>query len=276
MATSRKIGKIRVSTSVRLSENPAYMAFIRDFRLISSETDVFKGEVIMVGLHPQFAMTSAKEAPEYALNMFDSGAYKVTPANAKRVFNDEILSPYVDEYRIEPQKPKDDAFGPLKAGPGLMRLAEPRSPELGYEVLSHYGTEYPAPEYAHAGDSGFDLRAAVSQNIHLHPLERMLVPTGLKFQIPGGFEIQVRPRSGLAHKHGITVLNTPGTVDQGYTGEVKVMLINLGDKPYVIAPGERIAQAVLAPVARLPLQQVESVENTDERGQGGFGSTGKR
>ena len=261
MATSRKIGKIRVSTSVRLSENPAYMRFIRNFRLLSSETDTFAGEVILVGLHPDFAETHERKAPMYDLTLFDRGSYKVTPAK---------LSHYVDDFKID----AGEAFQP---GP-VMRptnLGLPRSPELGYEVLGNYSTEWDAPNYVHAGDSGFDLRAAVSQNIHLHPLERMLVPTGLKFQIPGGFEIQVRPRSGLAHKHGITVLNTPGTVDQGYTGEVKVMLINLGEKPYVIAPGERIAQAVLAPVTRLPLQQVEAVENTDERGQGGFGHTGK-
>lgn len=150
-------------------------------------------------------------------------------------------------------------------------------PELGYEVLSNYPApgECPGPHYAHEGDSGFDLRAAIDIPVHLFPLERKLIPTGLKFQIPNGYEMQIRPRSGLAIKQGLMVLNTPGTIDRGYTGEVQVIIINLGDHPYRVDPGERIAQAVLTPVVQARLQEIESVESTDGRGQGGFGSTGK-
>jgi dUTP pyrophosphatase len=133
------------------------------------------------------------------------------------------------------------------------------------------------PEYIYEGDSGFDLRANLNQTITLKPLERFLVPTGLKFQIPEGFEVQVRPRSGLAAKQGLSVLNTPGTVDQGYTGEVKVILVNLSNDTVSVNHGDRIAQAVVCPVLTkktINLTEVKSVSNTD-RGDGGFGSTGK-
>jgi dUTP pyrophosphatase len=133
------------------------------------------------------------------------------------------------------------------------------------------------PEYIYEGDSGFDLRANLNQTITLKPLERFLVPTGLKFQISEGFEVQVRPRSGLAAKQGLSVLNTPGTVDQGYTGEVKVILVNLSNDTVSVNHGDRIAQAVVCPVLTkktINLTEVKSVSNTD-RGDGGFGSTGK-
>lgn len=133
------------------------------------------------------------------------------------------------------------------------------------------------PEYIYEGDSGFDLRANLNQTITLKPLDRFLVPTGLKFQIPEGFEVQVRPRSGLAAKQGLSVLNTPGTVDQGYTGEVKVILVNLSNDTVSVNHGDRIAQAVVCPVLTkktINLTEVKSVSNTD-RGDGGFGSTGK-
>lgn len=133
------------------------------------------------------------------------------------------------------------------------------------------------PEYIYEGDSGFDLRANLQSPITLGPLERELVPTGLYFQIPEGFEIQVRPRSGLAAKQGLSVLNTPGTVDQGYTGEVKVILVNLSNEKQIINHGDRIAQAVLCPVLTkrtATLTKVADLSQTD-RGEGGFGSTGK-
>ena len=134
------------------------------------------------------------------------------------------------------------------------------------------------PEYVYEGDSGFDLRANLESPVTLKPLERHLVPTGLYFQIPEGYEIQVRPRSGLASKQGISVLNTPGTVDQGYTGEVKVILVNLSNDKVTIEHGERVAQAVLCPVLtkrNTTLTKLNNITSTD-RGEGGFGSTGKK
>lgn len=135
------------------------------------------------------------------------------------------------------------------------------------------------PEFATAGSSGFDLRADLIEPMTLKSGERAIVPTGLFFEIPQNFEIQVRPRSGLAAKHGITVLNTPGTIDADYRGEIKVILINHGENDFVIENGERIAQAVLATVTAknvVNLNSVESIDENTERGVGGFGSTGTK
>lgn len=130
------------------------------------------------------------------------------------------------------------------------------------------------PEYATPLSAGMDLRAAIESSITLAPLERAMVPTGLYIALPEGYEMQVRPRSGLAAKHGITVLNSPGTIDADYRGEIKVILVNLSNTPFEIVPGERIAQAVVAKHERVEWQAVESLEQT-ERGSGGFGSTGR-
>jgi len=132
------------------------------------------------------------------------------------------------------------------------------------------------PKFAYEGDSGFDLRADIEIDIVLDPFKRVLVPTGLYFELEKGTEIQVRPRSGLAIKHGITVLNTPGTVDSHYRGEVKVPLINLGEEPYLIQKGDRIAQAVIMPVfgeGRVNLLKTDGINETT-RGEGGFNSSG--
>lgn len=133
----------------------------------------------------------------------------------------------------------------------------------------------PLPAYETALAAGMDLRAAVAEDapLILKPMARAMVPTGLAFAVPAGFEAQVRPRSGLAAKAGITCLNTPGTIDADYRGEVKVILINLGEEDFVIRRGDRIAQLVIAPVASASWMEVESLETT-ERGAGGFGSTG--
>jgi dUTP pyrophosphatase len=133
----------------------------------------------------------------------------------------------------------------------------------------------PLPAYETAGAAGMDLRAAVPEGeaLTLAPMARAMVPTGLSFAVPQGFEAQVRPRSGLAAKSGITCLNTPGTIDADYRGEVKVILINLGEDAFVIRRGDRIAQLVIAPVVQAAWQAVESLEET-ARGAGGFGSTG--
>ncbi|MFN7179620.1 dUTP diphosphatase [Hyphomonas sp.] len=132
------------------------------------------------------------------------------------------------------------------------------------------------PSYETAGSAGMDVRAAVPENepVVLAPGARAMVPTGLSVAIPEGYEIQVRPRSGLAAKHGLTCLNTPGTIDSDYRGEIKVILINLGAEAFTIQRGERIAQLVLAPVTRLGWQEVSELGET-ARGSGGFGSTGR-
>jgi dUTP pyrophosphatase len=131
------------------------------------------------------------------------------------------------------------------------------------------------PDYATEHAAGLDLMAAIpaDEQFTLNFCERGLVPTGLMLQIPAGYEAQVRPRSGLALKHGVTVLNSPGTIDQDYRGEIKVILINLGTEPFTLHRGDRIAQLVVAPVSRAVVVAVESIEST-ARGAGGFGSTG--
>ena len=130
------------------------------------------------------------------------------------------------------------------------------------------------PEYATIGSAGMDIKANISEPVILKPLRRELVPTGLYIAIPEGYEVQIRPRSGLACKYGITVANTSGTIDSDYRGEVKVCLINLSDTPFVVNPGERIAQAVLNKVEKIEWNEVTEL-NTTERGEGGFGHTGK-
>jgi dUTP pyrophosphatase len=129
------------------------------------------------------------------------------------------------------------------------------------------------PTYASVGSAGADVRAFLTESVTIEPGERFLVPTGLKLQIPQGFEGQVRPRSGLAVKHGVTVLNSPGTIDSDYRGEIKVVLINLSKAPFVVEPGARIAQLVIAPVSRVEYESAELLDPS-HRGDGGFGSTG--
>lgn len=133
----------------------------------------------------------------------------------------------------------------------------------------------PLPAYATPQSAGMDLVAAIEAPIVLNPMQRAIVPTGLAMALPAGFEAQVRPRSGLAAKNGVTVLNTPGTIDADYRGEIGVILINLGDAPFTIERGMRIAQMVIAPYTSAQWQQVESLDAT-QRGQGGFGSTGTK
>jgi len=133
------------------------------------------------------------------------------------------------------------------------------------------------PTYAKEGDSGFDLRAFIDEPVTLKPLDRKLIPTGLKFELSPNTELQVRPRSGMALKHGISVLNTPGTVDEGYRGDVGIIAVNLSNEDYTIQPGERIAQAVIMNVVGHRLSNLEKVENLTEteRGDTGYGSSGK-
>ena len=134
---------------------------------------------------------------------------------------------------------------------------------------------YDLPAYATVSSAGLDLKAVLDQPISLQPLERKIIGTGLKIALPEGYEAQVRPRSGLAAKHGITVLNAPGTIDADYRGEIGVILVNLSNTAVEINPGERIAQLVVAQYTQVDWQRVTSLDTTD-RGEGGFGSTGKK
>jgi dUTP pyrophosphatase len=142
---------------------------------------------------------------------------------------------------------------------------------IALQRLPH-GTDLPFPAYATEGAAGLDIVAA--EDLTLAPGQRHAVATGFAIAIPTGYEVQVRPRSGLALKHGITCLNTPGTIDSDYRGEVKVILANLGHQPFDVKRGERIAQLVPAPVLRADFHEVEALDDT-ERGDGGFGSTGR-
>ena len=136
-------------------------------------------------------------------------------------------------------------------------------------------SHHPLPEYATPYSAGVDLRAYIPEPVTLKPLERTLVPTGLYIELPQGYEAQIRPRSGLALKHGLTVLNTPGTIDADYRGEIRVILVNLSNDVFVINDGERICQMVIAAHARVEWESVDAINET-ERGAGGFGHTGKQ
>ncbi len=140
-------------------------------------------------------------------------------------------------------------------------------------VLRRAGSDAPLPSYATRGAAGADLHADLAAPVTLPPGGRAAIPTGLAFEIPQGFEIQIRPRSGLARRHGVTVLNAPGTIDADFRGAVEVLLVNLGAEPFRVEPGARIAQAVLAPVARARFEPAAALGAT-ARGAGGFGSTG--
>ncbi len=141
------------------------------------------------------------------------------------------------------------------------------------KIINH--SKWPDPFYATEASAGMDLRADLDEPIVLGPLERALVPTGIFIELPVGFEAQIRPRSGLATKHGITVINTPGTVDADYRGELKVSLVNLSKEAFAIEPGERIAQMIVSRHEHVEWEDVEVLSDT-ERGEGGWGSTGTK
>ena len=140
------------------------------------------------------------------------------------------------------------------------------------KIVNH--SPYPLPAYATELSAGMDLRAALQEPLVLGSLERAMVPTGLHIELPAGFEAQIRPRSGLAAKHGISIVNAPGTIDADYRGEIKVVLVNLSNEPFTVNPGERIAQMVVARHETVQWEPVEVLEESN-RGSGGFGSTGK-
>lgn len=134
------------------------------------------------------------------------------------------------------------------------------------------GDDLPLPQYMTAGAAGMDLLADVAEPVDIAPGARALIPTGLAVEIPPGFEAQIRPRSGLALRHGLTLLNSPGTIDSDYRGEIQVLMVNLGDRPFTVHRGERIAQMVIAPVVRAELHAVAALGES-KRGAGGFGHT---
>ena len=139
------------------------------------------------------------------------------------------------------------------------------------KIINRSGS--PLPAYETPSSAGMDLRAAIENPIVLKPLERMLLPTGLRVQLPQGYEMQIRPRSGLALRHGISLVNTPGTVDADYRGEIGVIIINLSNEPFTIIPGERIAQMVISQYTKIEWEEAERLDET-KRGDGGFGHTG--
>ena len=145
-------------------------------------------------------------------------------------------------------------------------------------IKIHNQSSNPLPSYASSSAAGMDLRANLSEPVVLQPFERKLIPTGLFMELPADCEAQVRPRSGLALKHGITVLNSPGTIDADYRGEIGVILINLSQEPFEIQPGDRIAQMVIAQFRQVKIQEVNTLEELSdtERGAGGFGHSGKQ
>ena len=143
--------------------------------------------------------------------------------------------------------------------------------EITVKVVNKSGNQLPA--YSTPDSAGMDLRASLSEPVELAPMQRALIPTGIYIALPKGYECQIRPRSGLALKHGVTVLNSPGTIDADYRGEICVILVNLSDKPFVVNNGERICQMVVTRYNRVEWEQVDSLDET-ERGAGGFGHTG--
>ncbi|MGB5850447.1 MAG: dUTP diphosphatase [Ignavibacteriaceae bacterium] len=145
---------------------------------------------------------------------------------------------------------------------------------IKFKRLSEEFNNIPLPSYSTSGSAGMDIRAAIKESAKLKPMEVEMITTNLSVEIPEGFEIQVRPRSGLAAKHGIGILNSPGTIDSDYRGEVKIILINFSKQEFIIQPGERIAQLILSKVFKARLEETEEL-NHSKRGKGGFGHSGK-
>ena len=142
-------------------------------------------------------------------------------------------------------------------------------------LIKRFSKNVIIPKYETSGSSGMDIAAYIKENIEINPSEKAIVPTGFSLSIPKGFEVQIRPRSGLAAKNDISVLNTPGTIDADYRGEIKVILINLGKKKFIVENGLRVAQMIMCPVVQAKIEEVEELSSTD-RGSGGFGSTGTK
>lgn len=155
-----------------------------------------------------------------------------------------------------------------------IRMSMQENKESTIVVKIQNTSSFPNPVFATAMSAGMDVRANIAEPLTLAPMQRVLVPTGLRVELPQGYEMQLRPRSGLALKHGITLLNSPGTIDADYRGEIGVILVNLGTEPFDINPGERICQMVIAKYQRIDWQNVQVLGST-ERGEGGFGHTGK-
>jgi dUTP pyrophosphatase len=185
--------------------------------------------------------------------------------------------PALNRTEQAPEEPHQAAVGDVSIQALAVLIARAMSEVrvLVARVAGRKGEPLPLPAYETAGSSGMDLRADLEAAMELPPLGRAVVPTGMAIAVPEGFEAQVRPRSGLAARHGITCLNTPGTIDSDYRGEIGVVLVNLSGEPYRIERGDRIAQLVVAPVARATLVETDFLSET-RRGSGGFGHTGSK
>jgi dUTP pyrophosphatase len=188
----------------------------------------------------------------------------------------ENLNKLIDEITSSLDTPKNNSL-PIDEHNNLISNYEAIKDKFNVITKFTNSSNNVDPEYSREGDSGFDLRAYLSESVTLKSLERKVIPTGLRFELSSNTELQVRPRSGMALKHGITVLNTPGTVDEGYRGEVGVIAINLSNEDYTIEPGDRIAQGVIMNVVGQRISKLIKTETLSEteRGEGGFGSTGK-
>lgn len=179
-------------------------------------------------------------------------------------FGDFVIS-YNDAFRVIPksqnQKSSDISFVTFAA-----------MPEITVKIINRSAN--PLPAYATSGSAGMDLMAHIVTPLILKPLERQLIPTGLFIELPEGYEAQIRPRSGLAYKHGVTILNAPGTIDADYRGEIKIILVNISQEPHVVHPGDRIAQMIIGKAEQIGWELVSVITET-ERNHGGFGHTGK-
>ena len=140
------------------------------------------------------------------------------------------------------------------------------------KIINH--SPFELPSYATEHSAGMDIRANIEESLAIAPLKRAIIPTGIFIELPNGYEAQITPRSGLAAKHGIGIVNSPGTIDSDYRGEIKIILVNLSDEPFILNPGERVAQMVISQFERIEWKTVDELEKSD-RGNGGFGSTGK-
>lgn len=188
--------------------------------------------------------------------------------------NKKHLNPYKDRLKTHNLQPTTkETYHPKPITKNLQHTTTNKNTMVTIKIKNTGRQALPA--YATSQSAGMDLRADISEPFVLRPLQRRLVPTGLHIALPEGYEAQVRPRSGLALKHGVTVLNTPGTIDADYRGEIGVVLVNLSDTDFVVNPGERIAQMVVARYEQAELLQVDELDET-ERGEGGYGHTGVR
>lgn len=257
--------EITVEKTLSLDENEFYPKCIKGkMNCPPEDCGGIPGYTHMVNVMKQKEGQEYRDFIEWYEN-FDPNHFDVEEANFQLRDLDEIIK--LDERMKESVDPENDFVNALEENLDFLNLL----PSLNVNIVNK--SKHGLPEYKTEESAGMDLRANLDQEISLKPLERTLVKTGLFIELPKGAEAQVRPRSGLAIKHGITVLNTPGTIDSDYRGEIGVILVNLSSETYTIKDGERIAQLVIAQHERAEWNEVDKLDDTD-RGEGGFGSTG--